>query len=73
MGLDPKKIIDPIDADFDEVARSLVKGSKEITKKGREIQVLAPKSGGVEIAPDEPELDLGIEAERDIGGIGMGS
>ena len=71
---DNKKIIDPIDANFDEVAKALIQGSerKEITPKAAEIQVLAPKSGGIEITSAEPELDLGIEAERDVGGIGMG-
>lgn len=45
---------------------------KEINLKAAQIKVLSPKSGALEINPKEPELDLGIEKERDVGGIGMG-
>ncbi len=56
------------------MAKAIIRGGdrKEITPKAAEIQVLAPKSGGMEITSDQPELDLGIEAERDAGGIGTG-
>ena len=38
----------------------------------RKIKVLAPKSSRKKITLQQPEFDLGIEAERDIDGIGMG-
>lgn len=71
---DDKKTIKPIDADFDAVAKAMIKAEspKEITPKGAEISVLAPKNASKEISTGEPELDLGIEAERDVNGIGMG-
>ncbi|WP_417489999.1 hypothetical protein [Maricaulis sp.] len=47
-------------------------GKKEITHKGRQIKVLAPNSAPKEITPDQGILDLGIQADADIGGIGMG-
>ncbi|MBX3509136.1 hypothetical protein [Parvibaculum sp.] len=45
---------------------------KEITKKPNKISVLAPKSGAKEIGSDQWSLDLAIETERDVQGIGMG-
>jgi hypothetical protein len=36
------------------------------------INILAPKSGSKEIAHSQPKLDLGIEKDTDVGGIGMG-
>ena len=45
---------------------------KEVSAKANKISVLAPKSPSKEISPAEPELDLGIETEREIDGIGMG-
>lgn len=38
----------------------------------RKINVLAPKSGSKEITESQSEMDLGIRAERDVEGIGMG-
>lgn len=69
-----KKVIDPIDASFDEVVNAIAPKSKpkEISKLRRKINVLAPKQPGKEITPAQGEFDLGIEAERDIEGIGMG-
>lgn len=43
----------------------------EITSKARRIKALAPKNIDKEITP-QPSLDLGIEIEREINGIGMG-
>lgn len=58
--------------DFDDALRgSSQMPPKEITPKTSNIKALAPVSGSKEITP-QGELDLGIEIERDIGGIGMG-
>ena len=62
-----------MDMDFDEAVKRFAQTEpEEINRNPAEISVLAPKSGSKEINPSEPELDLGIETERDIGGIGMG-
>jgi hypothetical protein len=42
---------------------------EEITPTGNKISVLAPKTGSKEITP---QLPLGIDTERDFGGVGMG-
>lgn len=47
-------------------------GSKEITPKANTISVLAAKSAGKEITPNQGELPLGIEKSGDYGEIGMG-
>ncbi|MFT4279595.1 MAG: hypothetical protein QM576_24890 [Rhodopseudomonas sp.] len=36
------------------------------------INILAPKTGSKEISLSQPKLDLGIEKDTDVGGIGMG-
>ena len=36
------------------------------------INILAPQSGSKEIAHSQPKLDLGIEKDADVGGIGRG-
>lgn len=46
--------------------------AEEITPKPKRISVLAPKSGAKEITRAQAVLDLALEVERDIGGIGMG-
>jgi hypothetical protein len=71
---DDKKTIEPIGAPFDAVAKAMLRTQppKEITPKAAGISVLAGKSGSKEISPYEPELDFGIETERDVNGIGMG-
>jgi hypothetical protein len=38
----------------------------------KKISVLAPKHGSKEITPGQGSLQLGIEADKDIGGIGVG-
>ena len=45
---------------------------KEITSNTNKISALAANQAAKEITPRQGELDLGIERERDIGGIGMG-
>lgn len=61
-----------LDMDFDEALNRFAQTDpKEITPKASNIRNLAPKSASKEITP-QGELDLGIEIERDIGGIGMG-
>ncbi len=71
---DKKDKIDPIDATFDEVAGAITPRvyGKEITKMNRKINKLAPILGRKEITSDQGTLDLGIDMERDIEGIGMG-
>ncbi|HBC08262.1 MAG TPA: hypothetical protein DC046_11885 [Rhodospirillaceae bacterium] len=46
--------------------------AKEISKKTIKIKSLAPKSGLKEISPAQGVLDLSIEKDTEIGGIGMG-
>lgn len=46
--------------------------TKEISKLPNRISVLAPKSGSKEITPAQGVLDLALDVERDVGGIGMG-
>lgn len=66
--------IDGIDATFDEVVDAIAPKAKrkEITVMDRKINVLAQSSGNKEITSSQGSLDLGIERERDIEGIGMG-
>lgn len=45
---------------------------EEISKHPNGIKVLAPKSLGKEIAPAQSSLDLGIEKDTEVNGIGMG-
>lgn len=45
---------------------------KEITPKSGKIKGLAPTLSGKEIGQSQGILDLGIEKERDVAGIGMG-
>lgn len=71
---DKKDQINPIDASFDEVVRSVAPkvDREEIRKNERRINVLAAPRGKLEITPDQGNLDLGIDKERDVEGIGMG-
>ncbi|MEL7452442.1 MAG: hypothetical protein AAGJ50_03605 [Pseudomonadota bacterium] len=45
---------------------------KEITSKANKISVVAPKSSGKEIGSESKNLDLFIEKDTELGGIGMG-
>lgn len=61
-----------IDMDFDEALKRFAQTDpEEITSNASSIKTLAPVSGAKEITP-QGVLDLGIEVERDVGGIGMG-
>jgi len=66
---DNKKTIEPLDADFDEVARKMVSPATPLTNKHN---ALATVSGQSPAAPKQLKLDLGIEVERVVGGIEMG-
>lgn len=73
----PKKdqIIEPIDADFEEVAESIISSNKpleELDMETREIKALPAKTGKKELDPRQGVLDLKVERQRDVGGIGMG-
>jgi hypothetical protein len=45
---------------------------EEITSMVRDIKILAPKIGSKEITSAQGHLDLGIEKDADVNGIGMG-
>ena len=63
---DDKKTIQPIDAGFDEVAKAMVKTSKEIGSSGNKISILSPKSTAKEISQTQGSLDLGIEMDAEF-------
>ncbi len=66
---DDKKIIDPLDADFDAVAKKVVTPATPFTHENKD---LSPVSGQVPATPKQLKLDLGIEVEKVVGGIEMG-
>lgn len=74
MAKKPDNNIEPIDATFDDVVGAVAPRAKrkEITPMTRKINVLAQSGANKEITSDQGNLDLGIERERDIEGIGMG-
>ena len=63
------KIIEPINASFDEVTKKLVKvaTSKINNNKGLNVKSASPVAATKQIA-----LDLGIEVQKDVNGIEMG-
>lgn len=67
-----KKIIEPLNVDFEKLAEKLMRDKKEITSNANKISMLASKSGKKEISGKQGVLDLGIDVERDVDGIGMG-
>lgn len=67
-----KKTIEPIDADFDEVAKAIVSTPKEISLSPNKISILASKTTSKEISPSQGSFDLGIEMDAEFGEIGMG-
>lgn len=71
---DKKDVILPILGTFDEVVSSVAPrvDKKEISDLSIKINSLAPKHGKKEITENQGSFDLGIEAERDVEGIGMG-
>lgn len=68
MAKKPDKI-EPIDADFDDLAKSVVGA---ITPKFNKNKVLVPAPGGSAITPKEPMLNLQIEKQIEVDGVGMG-
>ncbi len=46
--------------------------NKEITPKPISVKALPPKPGLKEITPDQGNLDLGVERQKEIQGVGMG-
>jgi len=63
------KDIEPIDADFDAVAKSMVSPAGSFPNKNSSIPA---SSGQTPAGPRQLPLDLGIEVERVVGGIEMG-
>lgn len=70
---DDKKTIEPLDADFDEVAKAIARPGelKEITPKSQSIKHLPAKIGGKEITPQDA-FDFVIDCQTESHGIGMG-
>lgn len=66
---DDKKIIPPIDAAFDDVARAMVTPA---TSLSNETNMLPSKTRQSPATPVQLRLDLGIEVEKVVGGIEMG-
>ena len=48
------------------------KQTEEISLNAKKIKVLAPKKTSEEITSPQSSLDLGIEMDKEVGGIGMG-
>lgn len=66
---DDKKIIEPINAGFDEVAKAMVTPAASLSNQSK---ALTTVSGQRPATPKQGVLDLGIEVERVVGGIEMG-
>lgn len=66
---DDKKMIEPIDAAFDDVAKRMVSPATPFDSNSK---ALAPVSVQSLAAPKQLKLDLGIEVEKVVGGIEMG-
>ena len=66
---DDKKIIEPIAADFDNVAKSIVAVATKIPSNNRGLSV---KNALALATPRQGVLDLGVEVERIVGGVEMG-
>lgn len=66
---DDKKIIEPIDADFDAVAKAMITPATTFSKNNNGM------SAGTALTPATPRqgvLDLGVEIERVVAGVEMG-
>ena len=66
---DDKKTIEPINADFDAVARALITPATSLSKENNKM------SAGMALTPATPRqgvLDLGVEVERVVAGVEMG-
>jgi len=66
---DDKKMIEPLDGDFDAVAKAVVTPA---TKLPNRTNALTVSQAQTPATPKQLRLDLGIEVERVIGGIEMG-
>jgi len=66
---DDKKIIKPIDADFDEVAKAMVSPATSLPNNSKGLTPMKSRSPA---PPVQLKLDLGIEVEKVVGGIEMG-
>lgn len=62
------KDIEPIDADFDDVARKIVTPAPSLSSNNKDLAMVSTQTP----APLQLPLDLGIEVERTIGGVEMG-
>lgn len=62
------KIIEPIDADFEKVVKKVVEAAPPKPIKNSPL----PRKTALQVAPLQGALDLGIEIEKDVGGIEMG-
>ena len=60
-------------SDFDVTAKKFApNGLKEITSDAKNIKSLAPISRSKEIGSEQFDMDLGIDMETEVQGIGMG-
>lgn len=64
-----KNVIEPIDADFDDVAKAMAQPAPHKSMKNK---VLGGKMAAQPAPPDQMVLDIGIEIQRDVNGIEMG-
>lgn len=64
-----KSEIEPLDANFDDVVRSVVPSA---TPKYKENKDLSDKTHQTPAPPEQLMLDLGIEVEKVVGGVEMG-
>lgn len=66
---DDKKIIEPINAAFDDVARKMMSPATILSKGNNS---LVAKNAILPATPKQGVLDLGVEVERVVGGVEMG-
>jgi hypothetical protein len=64
-----KKVIHPIDAAFDDVAKAMVTPAASFLKENND---MTPKYALTPATPRQGVLDLGVEVERVVGGVEMG-
>lgn len=66
---DDKKTIEPIDADFDDVAKAMLKVAAPLSSNAKGLM----SNNSLSVAtPRQGVLDLGVEVERVVGGVEMG-
>ena len=66
---DDKRIIQPIDADFDKVAKAMVTPATSLAKNNSNLHA---KRRQTPATPRQGVLDLGVEVERVVAGVEMG-